>query len=146
MKIETQISALVKEAVKALYGAEITESQANPSPTKKEFEGDYTVVVFPFLKASHKKPEETAQEIGEWLKSNSELISDFNVIKGFLNLSVNASHWTKDLLQIASDDNYGIKPVTDESPLVMVEYSSPNTNKPLHLGHVRNNLLGYSLA
>ena len=114
--------------------------------TKEGFEGNLTIVVFPFLKTSRKKPEDTAQEIGQWLKENCEAISDFNVVKGFLNLVIAPAAWISLLNDINADDHFGEKKVTDESPLVMIEYSSPNTNKPLHLGHVRNNLLGWSLA
>jgi arginyl-tRNA synthetase len=146
MKIEEIIASGVQEAVKALYGAEVPAKQCAASPTKKEFEGDYTVVVFPFLRASRQKPEETAEAIGSWLKQNVDAVTDFNVIKGFLNLSVDSAFWLNQLKGIAADENFGIKKATDDSELVMVEYSSPNTNKPLHLGHVRNNLLGYSLA
>ncbi len=146
MKIEEIIASGVQEAVKALYGAEVPAKQCAASPTKKEFEGDYTVVVFPFLRASRQKPEETAEAIGSWLKQNVDAVTDFNVIKGFLNLSVDSAFWLNQLKCIAADENFGIKKATDDSELVMVEYSSPNTNKPLHLGHVRNNLLGYSLA
>ena len=117
-----------------------------PSTTKKEFEGNLTIVVFPFLKASHKRPEDTAQEIGEYLVANCEAVEKFNVIKGFLNITIKPSFWTSVLQSVEATENFGFKPVTDDSRLVMIEYSSPNTNKPLHLGHVRNNLLGFSLA
>jgi arginyl-tRNA synthetase len=146
MKIEEIIATGVQNALKALYDAEIPANQAVPSPTKKEFTGDYTVVVFPFLKASRQKPEQTAEAIGAWLKENVAAVADFNVIKGFLNLSIDPAFWLTQLKDIAAVENYGYKEATDDSELVMVEYSSPNTNKPLHLGHVRNNLLGYSLA
>jgi arginyl-tRNA synthetase len=146
MKIEEIIATGVQNAVKALYDAEVPANQAIPSPTKKEFTGDYTVVVFPFLKASRQKPEQTAEAIGAWLKENVAAVADFNVIKGFLNLSIDPAFWLSQLKDIAAVENYGYKEATDDSELVMVEYSSPNTNKPLHLGHVRNNLLGYSLA
>ena len=117
-----------------------------PSTTKKEFEGNLTIVVFPFLKASHKRPEDTAQEIGAYLVEHCDAVEKFNVIKGFLNITIKPTFWTSVLLQVAEKPDFGFKPVTDDSRLVMIEYSSPNTNKPLHLGHVRNNLLGYSLA
>lgn len=146
MTIQNIISQGVADAVKALYGVDTDPRQAIPSPTKKEFEGHLTVVVFPYLKASHKAPEQTANEIGEWLVGNVEAIEKFNVIKGFLNLSVAPSFWRGQLSEIAANENYGFRQATETSPLVMVEYSSPNTNKPLHLGHVRNNLLGYSVA
>ncbi len=146
MTIQNIISQGVADAVKALYGVDTDPRHAIPSPTKKEFEGHLTVVVFPYLKASHKAPEQTANEIGEWLVGNVEAIEKFNVIKGFLNLSVAPSFWRGQLSEIAANENYGFRQATETSPLVMVEYSSPNTNKPLHLGHVRNNLLGYSVA
>ena len=146
MKIEEIIAAGVADAVKALYGAEVAPESVQVQQTKKEFEGHLTVVVFPYLKASHKKPEETAAEIGEWLPANVAAIEKFNAVKGFLNLSVAPSFWLGQLHEIEADENFGFRPVTEESDLVMVEYSSPNTNKPLHLGHVRNNLLGYSLS
>ncbi|MDE6811961.1 MAG: arginine--tRNA ligase [Muribaculaceae bacterium] len=146
MKIEDIIAQGVCEAVKALYGAEIKPADVQVSPTKKDFEGHLTVVVFPFLKASHKAPEATALEIGKWLEENVPAIARFNAVKGFLNLSVSADFWRNLLHEIQADDNYGFTKPDDQSELVMVEYSSPNTNKPLHLGHVRNNLLGYSLA
>ncbi|MBD5387469.1 arginine--tRNA ligase [bacterium] len=146
MTIESIIAQGVVKAVKELYGADIEEKQATPSATKKEFEGDLTVVVFPFLKASRKNPETTATEIGEWLEKNVEAVEKFNVVKGFLNLSISPAYWLGLLHDIAAAGDWGIRKETPESDLVMVEYSSPNTNKPLHLGHVRNNLLGYSLS
>ena len=146
MKIEEKIAQGVREAVKALYGADIDIKSAMPGATRKEFEGDYTVVVFPFLRASKQKPEATAQAIGEWLVRNVDVVTGFNVVKGFLNLTVDAAFRRTELLEQAADENFGFTAVTADSPLVMVEYSSPNTNKPLHLGHVRNNLLGYSLS
>ena len=146
MKIEEKIAQGVREAVKALYGADIDIKSAMPGATRKEFEGDYTVVVFPFLRASKQKPEATAQAIGEWLVRNVDVVTGFNVVKGFLNLTVDAAFRRTELLEQAADDNFGFTAATADSPLVMVEYSSPNTNKPLHLGHVRNNLLGYSLS
>ena len=146
MKIEEKIAQGVREAVKALYGADIDIKSAMPGATRKEFEGDYTVVVFPFLRASKQKPEATAQAIGEWLVRNVDVVTGFNVVKGFLNLTVDAAFRRIELLEQAADENFGFTAATADSPLVMVEYSSPNTNKPLHLGHVRNNLLGYSLS
>ena len=146
MKIEEKIAQGVREAVKALYGADIDIKSAMPGATRKEFEGDYTVVVFPFLRASKQKPEATAQAIGEWLVRNVDVVTGFNVVKGFLNLTVDAALRRTELLEQAADENFGFTAATADSPLVMVEYSSPNTNKPLHLGHVRNNLLGYSLS
>ena len=146
MKIEEKIAQGVREAVKALYGADIDIKSAMPGATRKEFEGDYTVVVFPFLRASKQKPEATAQAIGEWLVRNVDVVTGFNVVKGFLNLTVDAAFRRTELLEQAADDNFGFTAATADSPLVMVESSSPNTNKPLHLGHVRNNLLGYSLS
>ncbi len=144
--IESIISEGVKNSVKELYNVDIDVKSVNPSPTKKEFEGDLTVVVFPYLKASRKNPEATANEIGEYLQKNLEAVEKFNVVKGFLNLSISPKFWQNLLHSIAGVEDYGFKAETPESKLVMVEYSSPNTNKPLHLGHVRNNLLGYSLS
>lgn len=146
MTIETIIVDGVAKAVKELYGADIEPKSVTPSATKREFEGDLTVVVFPLLKISRKAPEATAVEIGEWLERNLEVVEKFNVVKGFLNLSVNPAFWLCLLHEIAADEDFGIRKADDNSDLVMVEYSSPNTNKPLHLGHVRNNLLGYSLS
>lgn len=146
MSIDNILAQATAEAVKALYGAEVAAESIVPSTTKKEFEGNLTIVVFPFLKASHKRPEDTAQEIGEYLVANCEAVEKFNVIKGFLNITIKPSFWTSVLQSVAADENFGFKPVTEDSRLVMIEYSSPNTNKPLHLGHVRNNLLGFSLA
>lgn len=146
MKIENQISRAVIAAVKELYAQEVTEAMVQLQKTKSTFEGNYTLVVFPFLKISRKKPENTAQEIGEYIAKHSEAVADFNVVKGFLNIVIAAEAWISLLNDIHSDDHFGEKPVTEASPLVMVEYSSPNTNKPLHLGHVRNNLLGWALS
>lgn len=146
MKIEIKLQLDVIKAVKALYDQDISENLAQLQTTKKEFKGHFTVVVFPFLKMSKKGPEQTAQEIGEWLLANSAEISEFNVIKGFLNLVVKASAWVDLLNDVNSTEDYGIVKEMENAPLVMIEYSSPNTNKPLHLGHVRNNLLGFSLA
>lgn len=146
MSIDNILAQATADAVKALYGAEVAIESIVPSTTKKEFEGNLTIVVFPFLKASHKRPEDTAQEIGEYLVANCEAVEKFNVIKGFLNITIKPSFWTSVLQSVEATENFGFKPVTDDSRLVMIEYSSPNTNKPLHLGHVRNNLLGFSLA
>ena len=146
MSIDNILSQATADAVKALYGAEVAAESIVPSTTKKEFEGNLTIVVFPFLKASHKRHEDTAQEIGEYLVANCEAVEKFNVIKGFLNITIKPSFWTSVLQSVEATENFGFKPVTDDSRLVMIEYSSPNTNKPLHLGHVRNNLLGFSLA
>ncbi len=146
MTIESIIAEGVVKAVKELYGADIEPKAVAPSATKREFEGDLTVVVFPLLKISRKSPEVTASEIGEWLEKNLEAVLKFNVVKGFLNITVNPGFWLCLLHEIAADDNFGMRSADDNSDLVMVEYSSPNTNKPLHLGHVRNNLLGYSLS
>ncbi len=146
MNIEEKLSAVVKAAVSALYGIEADDKSVQLSATRKEFEGDLTLVVFPFLKASKKKPEETAQEIGDNLVANASEVEKFNVVKGFLNMVIKKGHWVSALNNILADDNFGKKTPTAESPLYMVEYSSPNTNKPLHLGHVRNNLLGSSLC
>ena len=146
MKIESIISSSVVEAVKALYGQEVAPKMVQIQKTKQEFEGNLTLVVFPFLKISKKKPEDTAQEIGQYLKDNCTAVASFNVVKGFLNLVIAQSAWLQLLADIDADPKYGEKKADDNSPLVMIEYSSPNTNKPLHLGHVRNNLLGWSLA
>ena len=146
MKIESIISVAVIDAVKTLYGQEISEKMVQLQKTKREFEGNLTLVVFPFLKISKKKPEETAQEIGLYLKDNCKAISEFNVVKGFLNLVIAQEAWIELLASINREEKFGEKAITEQSPLVMIEYSSPNTNKPLHLGHVRNNLLGWSLA
>ena len=146
MSIEAIISQGVSNAVKELYGADVASTSIVPQATRKEFEGNFTVVVFPFLKASHKSPEATATEIGDWLIENLPAVKKFNVVKGFLNITVNPSFWTGLLNEMAQDPDYGFVSPKEDSPLVMVEYSSPNTNKPLHLGHVRNNLLGFSLA
>ena len=146
MKIESIISVAVIDAVKTLYGQEISEKIVQLQKTKREFEGNLTLVVFPFLKISKKKPEDTAQEIGLYLKDNCKVISEFNVVKGFLNLVIAQEAWIELLASINREEKFGEKAITEQSPLVMIEYSSPNTNKPLHLGHVRNNLLGWSLA
>ena len=146
MKIEDKLVASVISGLKALYGQEVPEKMVQLQKTKKEFEGHLTLVVFPFLKMSKKGPEQTAQEIGEYLKANDPAVAAFNVIKGFLNLTIASATWIELLNEIQADEQYGLVQVTDASPLVMIEYSSPNTNKPLHLGHVRNNLLGNALA
>ena len=146
MSVDKILAQATAAAVKELYGLEVSPESIVPQTTKKEFEGNLTIVVFPFLKASHKRPDVTAQEIGEHLQADCPAVEKFNVIKGFLNITIKPTFWNEVLGSIAADPNYGFKPVTADSKLVMVEYSSPNTNKPLHLGHVRNNLLGYSLA
>ena len=146
MKIEDKLVASVINGLKALYGQEVPEKMVQLQKTKKEFEGHLTLVVFPFLKMSKKGPEQTAQEIGGYLKANDPAVAAFNVIKGFLNLTIASATWIELLNEIQADEQYGLMQVTDASPLVMIEYSSPNTNKPLHLGHVRNNLLGNALA
>ena len=146
MNIEALISKAAGEAVKALYGMDANEKMLQLQKTRSEFEGNLTLVVFAFVKAAKKSPEQTAQEIGEYLQQNCSAVEKFNVVKGFLNLSVGDGAWTELLSAIDKDDNFGMKKATEDSPLVMIEYSSPNTNKPLHLGHVRNNLLGWSLA
>ena len=146
MNIETLISLSAKEAVKALYGQDVPEKMVQLQKTRSEFEGNLTLVVFPFVKMARKSPEQTAQEIGQYLVEHCSAIDRFNVVKGFLNLSVGEGAWLQLLEAIDQDDHFGTKVAGDEAPLVMIEYSSPNTNKPLHLGHVRNNLLGWSLA
>ena len=146
MKIEEKLTAAVVSGLKALYGQDVPEAQVQLQKTKKEFEGHLTLVVFPFLRMSRKGPEQTAQEIGEYLVANEPAVAAYNVIKGFLNLTVASSAWIELLDDIHADEQYGLTAATPESPLVMIEYSSPNTNKPLHLGHVRNNLLGNALA
>ena len=146
MNIEALISKAAGEAVKALYGMDATEKMLQLQKTRSEFEGNLTLVVFPFVKVAKKSPEQTAQEIGEYLQQHCGAVEKFNVVKGFLNLSVGDGAWLQLLEAIDKDDNFGMKQATENSPLVMIEYSSPNTNKPLHLGHVRNNLLGWSLA
>lgn len=146
MKIEQQLQQAAIEAVKALYGADVTAEQITLQKTKKEFEGHLTLVVFPLLKIARKKPADTAAEIGQWLCDNTKLISAYNAVAGFLNLVIAPAQWVALLEEINANEHYGIQHPTDESPLVMIEYSSPNTNKPLHLGHVRNNLLGWALA
>lgn len=146
MNLETTIGTVVAQAVETLYGLKIEANQIQLQKTKREFEGELTVVIFPFVKAARKSPEQTGQEIGEYLQKNNPVVSAFNVIKGFLNLSISQNYWLETLVQIHGDAQFGITPVTDDSQLMMIEYSSPNTNKPLHLGHIRNNLLGFSIA
>lgn len=146
MKIEDKLVTSVISGLKALYGQDVPAAQVQLQKTKKEFEGHLTLVVFPFLKMSKKGPEQTAQEIGEYLKANEPAVAAFNVIKGFLNLTVASATWIELLNEIHADAQYGIVSADENAPLVMIEYSSPNTNKPLHLGHVRNNLLGNALA
>ena len=146
MTIEQQIVATAIAAVKELYGQDVPEKMVQLQKTRSEFEGNLTLVVFPFLKISHKKPEDTAHDLGKYIKDNCQAIADFNVVKGFLNLVIDKKAWLGLLNEMNANEKFGEKPVTENSPLVMIEYSSPNTNKPLHLGHVRNNLLGWSLA
>ena len=146
MNIEKALCSSVIKAVKELYGQDVPEKMVQLQKTKREFEGHLTLVVFPFLKISHKKPEETAEDLGRWLKENEACVASYNVVKGFLNLVISNGAWIGLLNDINADPTYGERKATENSPLVMIEYSSPNTNKPLHLGHVRNNLLGWSLA
>ena len=146
MKINEKLTSSIAEAIQSLYGEAAPANLIQLQKTKKEFEGHLTLVVFPFLKLSKKKPEQTAQEIGEYLVANQPAVASFNVIKGFLNLTIASSEWIEMLADINRQSQYGFRKATEQSPLVMIEYSSPNTNKPLHLGHVRNNLLGASLA
>ena len=146
MNIEKALCSSVIKAVKELYGQNVPEKMVQLQKTKREFEGHLTLVVFPFLKISHKKPEETAEDLGRWLKENESCVASYNVVKGFLNLVISNGAWIGLLNDINADPTYGERKATENSPLVMIEYSSPNTNKPLHLGHVRNNLLGWSLA
>ena len=146
MSIDNVISSAVSKAVKELYGIDTPAESIVPQATRKEFEGNLTVMVFPWVKAARKAPEAVGTEIGEWLVANEAAVAAFNVVKGFLNIVITPTYWNGVLKHIAADDAWGTVAVTDASPLVMVEYSSPNTNKPLHLGHIRNNLLGFSLA
>ena len=146
MNLETILGTVVANAVKTLYGLETEPNQIQLQKTKKEFEGDLTVVIFPFVKTARKSPEQTGQEIGEYLLQNNPVVSKYNVIKGFLNLSISKSYWLETLNLIHSTPAFGTKTATDDAELMMIEYSSPNTNKPLHLGHIRNNLLGHSIA
>lgn len=146
MNIELTLATVVAEALQALYGLEVAPQDITLQKTKREFEGHLTLVVFPYLRASRLSPEATAQQIGERLAEHHDLVSGFNVVKGFLNLTIAPSAWIALLNTIAKEENFGVKTATESSPLVMIEYSSPNTNKPLHLGHVRNNLLGWAVA
>ncbi len=146
MSLDSIISQGVSRAVKELYGVDTPAEQIVPQATRKEFEGNLTIVVFPWVKAARKAPDAVATEIGNWLVDNEPAVDRFNAVKGFLNIVIEPTYWNSVLEHIAADDNFGFKEETADSPLVMVEYSSPNTNKPLHLGHVRNNLLGYSLS
>ena len=146
MKIEDKLTESILTGIKTLYNQEVPAKMVQLQKTKKEFEGHLTLVVFPFLKMSKKGPEQTAQEIGEYLKQHEPAIASYNVIKGFLNLTIASNVWIDLLNRIQADSQWGIQKAADNAPLVMIEYSSPNTNKPLHLGHVRNNLLGNALA
>ena len=146
MNIEAILTKGIAEAIKGLYAQEVTTDKIQLQKTRKEFEGDFTLVVFPFLQLSHKRPEETATEIGEYLAKSLSIIESCNVVKGFLNIAISSSYWIELLQDMDKEDKWGITEATEKSPLVMVEYSSPNTNKPLHLGHIRNNLLGYALS
>ena len=146
MNILQELQKATLAALASLYGAEVEAQQVSLQKTKREFQGHLTLVVFPFLRLSRKKPEETAAEIGEFLKQNTELVAEYNVVKGFLNLTIAPSAWIGLLQDVARQADYGFRKATEQSPLVMIEYSSPNTNKPLHLGHVRNNLLGWAIA
>ena len=146
MKIEDKLTESILNGIKTLYNQEVPAKMVQLQKTKKEFEGHLTLVVFPFLKMSKKGPEQTAQEIGEYLKQNEPAIANYNVIKGFLNLTIASDVWIELLNRIHADNQWGIQKADENAPLVMIEYSSPNTNKPLHLGHVRNNLLGSALA
>ena len=146
MKLELIVSQAVVQAVQSLYTVEVSLDSVQLQKTKKEFEGDLTVVIFPFVKAARKSPKDTAREIGQFLHDNQALIANFNVIKGFLNLSISQDYWVKQLNEMANQANYGSVQSAADAPLMMIEYSSPNTNKPLHLGHIRNNLLGFSIS
>ena len=146
MNIEKLLTAAVVKAIKALYDTDITADQVQVQKTRPDFEGHLTVVTFPFLRISKKKPEETGEDIAQWLIANTDLVSSFNTVKGFLNLVIAPAQWLQLLATIDADAHYGLQLPTAESPLTMVEYSSPNTNKPLHLGHVRNNLLGWAVS
>ncbi len=146
MNFETQLKDKLIDAVKNLYGQDINEKQAQVQITRKDLKGDFTIVVFPLLKVSKKSPEETAKQIGDFIKENEPNVADYNVVKGFLNIELSNDFWLDLLNDISKQDKYGYDIPTEKSPLMMIEYSSPNTNKPLHLGHIRNNLLGYSLS
>ncbi len=146
MLLDNIIASATSRAVKALYDIDVNHSDIVPQATRKEFEGNLTIMTFPWVKAARKSPEAVGTDIGNWLVDNEPAVARFNVIKGFLNIVIEPGYWTAILTHILDTHNYGLTTPTEDSPLVMVEYSSPNTNKPLHLGHVRNNLLGYSLA
>ncbi len=146
MTIEQKITEIVANAIEKLYATTVSVEQVQLQTTKKEFEGDITVVIFPFVKAARKSPEQAGEEIGKYLQEHEPIIENFNVIKGFLNLSISSAYWLELLGNINAEANFGLKAASEESPMVMIEYSSPNTNKPLHLGHIRNNLLGFSLG
>lgn len=146
MKLETKLQEAVVKAIKALYEHDVTDKQVTLQKTSRDFEGHLTVVVFPFLRASKKGPEQTAEDIGAWLESNVDFVEKFNVVKGFLNLTIASSAWLQILSDINANPAFGTKEVKEDAPLVMVEYSSPNTNKPLHMGHIRNILLGYTIS
>ena len=146
MNIYTLLGDKTRQCLQALYQLQADDSLLQLQKTKKEFEGDLTLVVFPFIKAAKKSPEATAEEIGSWLLQHTPELSSYNVIKGFLNLSFSTSYWLNTLQDIAGDTDFGLFEAGESAPLVMIEYSSPNTNKPLHLGHIRNNLLGFSLS
>ena len=146
MSIESIIKGKVVEAISACYGQKVEEDSVQIQKTRREFEGDLTVVVFPFLRFSKKSPEETANDLGNYLQENIDAIPSFNIVKGFLNLAIDNSYWLSVLNDAVNTENYGFIPLTEGARKVMIEYSSPNTNKPLHLGHIRNNLLGYSVA
>lgn len=146
MKLEIKIAEITTEALKALYNIDFNTTEIQLQKTKKEFEGDFTIVTFPFVKSARKSPEVIGNELGEYICKHESLIDKFNVIKGFLNISIDKSYWIQQLEKIEQNNTFGYQEATEKSPLVMVEYSSPNTNKPLHLGHIRNNLLGYSLS
>jgi arginyl-tRNA synthetase len=146
MNLESTIGSLVAQVIDSLYGLKLDVSQIQLQKTKKEFEGELTVVIFPFVKAARKSPEQTGQEIGEYLLKHNPIISGFNVIKGFLNLCISQSYWLETLKEIHSTEDFGKATATEDAETMMIEYSSPNTNKPLHLGHIRNNLLGYSIS
>src|SRR4051812_33307434 len=144
--LESIISAAVTNAVSSLFGANIEPASVTYQRTNPQFEGDITLVVFPYVKLAGKSPEQTGAVIGEYLKENTNIVERYNVIKGFLNLVISDAFWKAQFIEMQQDESFGIKKLTPSAPFVMVEYSSPNTNKPLHLGHVRNNLLGYSVS
>ena len=146
MILEETLAEIVVKAVKTLYDIDTEKENIQLQKTRKEFAGDVTVVTFSFVKQARKSPEIVSKELGEYICQNFPLVSEFNVIKGFLNLTINVSYWLEKLEEIDAEEKYGFVSQTEKSPLVMVEYSSPNTNKPLHLGHIRNNLLGFSLS